>query len=130
MSFRTGLPQTGIIANKQLQFHLQTHGYYQVKHTHGLFRHHTRTITFTLVVDDFGIKYTCEADLEHLLAAIKSKYTTTVDLSGTLYCGLTLAWNYRQRHVDISMPGYIDRALTKFKHITASRPQHAPHPFC
>ena len=34
-----GLPQAGILANKQLQRKLMTHGYYEENHTLGLWRH-------------------------------------------------------------------------------------------
>jgi hypothetical protein len=50
-----GLPQAGILANKLLQERLAKHGYRPVRHTHGLWRHDTRPITFSLVVDDFGV---------------------------------------------------------------------------
>ena len=52
-----GLPQAGQIANDELVIHLAKHGYHQCEHTHGLFRHDTRPIAFSLVVDDFGVKY-------------------------------------------------------------------------
>ena len=52
-----GLPQTGILANNQLTEHLEPKGYYQCRHTLGLWRHKWRPILFSLVVDDFGIKY-------------------------------------------------------------------------
>ena len=37
--------------------HLLDKGYYKVQHTPGLFRHKYRTVWFTMVVDDFGVKY-------------------------------------------------------------------------
>ena len=52
-----GLPQAGILANDRLQAHLATHGYVAAKHTPGFFTHVDRPISFTLVVDDFGVKY-------------------------------------------------------------------------
>jgi len=122
-----GLPQSGILANTQLQQHLSKSGYTQVKHTHGLFRHKTRNISFTLVVDDFGVKYSNRADLDHLNQALQTKYTTTSDFTGTLYCGLTLKWNYQLRYVDISMPGYIEKALQRFKLPSPYKQQHSPH---
>jgi len=61
------LPQAGILDKKQLQAHINTEGYYQIQHTHGLFCHHTRDILFTLVVESFG----SQADLDHLLFTIK-----------------------------------------------------------
>ena len=37
-----GLPQVGILANKQLQEKLKPEGYYKVAHTPGLWRHVSR----------------------------------------------------------------------------------------
>jgi hypothetical protein len=52
-----GLPQAGIIVSQLLDRHLATHGYHQTKSTPGIWRHFTRHIQFTLVVDDFGVQY-------------------------------------------------------------------------
>ena len=49
------LPQSVILAKKLLGKRLVKHGYHDLPHTPGLFRHETRQIWFTLVVDDFGI---------------------------------------------------------------------------
>ncbi len=51
-----GLPQAGILANKLLQKLLKPHGYYKCVNTSGLWRHTTSPITFSLVVDNFGVK--------------------------------------------------------------------------
>jgi hypothetical protein len=48
-------------------------------------------------------------------------------LTGALYYGLTLDWDYKQRTVDISMPGYIQKALTRFEHPAPNRAQHSPY---
>jgi hypothetical protein len=122
-----GLPQAGIIANNRLQAHLKDHGYLPTAHTPGLFKHATRDITFSLVVDDFGIKYVDKADADHLLTSLQLIYQLTVDWTGTKYCGLALDWDYQNRTVDISMPGYIERALHKFQHDPPTRAQHSPH---
>ncbi len=55
-----GLPQLGLIANANelLEEQLNKHGYHQSKLVPGLWKHNTRPIQFTLVVDDFGVKYT------------------------------------------------------------------------
>ena len=53
-----GLPHTGLLANKQLEKRLNKHGYQQRKLVPGLCKHKTRPIHFTLVVDNFGVKYT------------------------------------------------------------------------
>eukprot|EP00804_Cyclotella_cryptica_P013525 CCRYP_017242-RA/>CCRYP_017242-RA protein AED:0.41 eAED:0.41 QI:0/0/0/1/0/0/5/0/589 len=62
-----GLPQAGTLANKLLRKRLAPHGYYEVAHTPGLWRHVTRPISFTLVVDDFGVKYVGQEHAEHLI---------------------------------------------------------------
>jgi hypothetical protein len=52
-----GLPQAGILSNLLLRKRLAPAVYYEVAHTPGLWRHVTRPIQFSLVVDDFGVKY-------------------------------------------------------------------------
>lgn len=47
--------------------------------------------------------------------------------SGTKYCGLTLDWDYKNREVHISMPGYVKKALTKFKHSRLAKNKNQPH---
>jgi hypothetical protein len=39
---------------------------------------------------------------------------------------MTLDWDYQAGHVDISMPGYIEKALQKFTHSKPTRAHHAP----
>jgi len=63
----------------------------------------------------------------HLLTALREQYQVTEDWEATRYCGLSLRWDYAQRTVDLSMPGYIDRALQRFRHPTPTRPEHSPH---
>ena len=74
-----GLPQAGILANKLLQKRLAPHGYYKCKQTPGLCKHTSRPISFMLVVDDFGVKYTRQEDIDHLIGCIKEKYQLTKD---------------------------------------------------
>jgi hypothetical protein len=124
-----GLPQAGIIANERLRKHLATWGYHACPNTPGLFRHETRPIVFCLVVDDFGIKYVGKEHAEHLLACLNELYTVTTDWSGTKYCGLTLEWDYTNRTVQLSMPGYVAKALRRFQHDPPKRPEHSPHPW-
>ena len=61
-----GLPQAGLIANELLEKRLNKHGYRQSKLVPGLWKHDTRPIQFTLVVDDFGVKYVGEEHAQHL----------------------------------------------------------------
>ena len=69
-----GLPQAGLLANKQLQKALHLDGYYPCQHTMGLWKHRWRPVTFTLVVDDFGVKYVGKTHAEHLLKCLNKYY--------------------------------------------------------
>jgi len=74
------LPQAGILANKLLWKRLKPHGYYERVNTPGLWRHATRPITFSLVVDDFGVKYVGKEHADHLISCLKKKtYKLTED---------------------------------------------------
>jgi hypothetical protein len=121
------LPQSGILANELLQRNLAKDGYRPTTHTHGLWTHDTCPISFLLVVDDFGVKYVGREHTEHLMTCIKKNYNISSDWNGTAYCGLTLDWKYKDRTVDLSMPGYIKAALHKYQHPAPARPEHAPH---
>jgi len=74
-----GLPQAGKIANDRLIKHLAEHGYEQAQHTHGLFTHKTNGVVFTLVVNDFGVKYVGRENAEHLMASLREIYSITAD---------------------------------------------------
>ena len=122
-----GLKQAGKIANDRLTTHLARHGYHPVPHTPALWKHTTNSVYFTLVVDDFGIKYTNKADADHLLQALKQQYDITFDWEGKKYLGVDLDWDYVNRTVTLSMPKYVEAALHKLQHPKPPRKQHAPH---
>jgi hypothetical protein len=122
-----GLPQAGILTNKLLQRNLAKDGYRPTTHTHGLWTHDTRPISFSLVVDDIGVKYVGREHAEHLMACIKKKYNILSDCNGTAYYGLTLDWNYQDHTLDLSMPRYIKAALHKYQHPVPAHPEHSPH---
>jgi hypothetical protein len=123
-----GLPQAGIIAQQLLEERLEKHGYRQSKTTPGLWKHDTRPITFTLVVDDFGVKYVGEENAQHLLDAVRQYYKCSCDWVGERYCGITIKWDYDGRKVHLAMPGYLPKALTRFKHPIPTKPQDQPYP--
>ena len=122
-----GLPQAGILANKLLKERLLEHGYYEVQHTPGLFAHTHRPIWFTLVVDDFGIKYIGKEHVDHLFSVLKQHYEIEIDWGGKLYCGISLNWHYDKKYVDIAMPNYVQKQLIKYQHQKPKRPQHCPY---
>jgi hypothetical protein len=123
-----GLPQAGILANKRLRQKLAPFGYYKCKNTPGLWYHVSHPISFTLVVNDFGIKFVGKENAEHLITSLKSTYQKlTEDWSGSLYYGITLDWDYVGQTVNISMPGYIRKKLQEYMHSIPRRIQHCPY---
>jgi hypothetical protein len=121
-----GLNQAGLLANQLLHTRLAPFGYYPARHTPGLWLHKTRPISFTLVVDDFAVKYVGKQHAEHLRNALLRNYEPTTDWTATVYSGMTLKWDYDKRTYDISMPGYVSNVLSKFQHDTPKHPQHTP----
>ena len=85
-----GLKQAGIIANQCLTTHIAKYGYTPVPCTHGLWKHSHRKINFSLVVDNFGVKYIDKADAQHLVDSLAALYKISTDWTGALYCGLTI----------------------------------------
>jgi hypothetical protein len=122
-----GLPQAGKLANDNLGNFLKPHGYVPCPITHGLWKHLHSDLMFTLVVDDFGVRYTNKANTHHLMQTLKTLYRVSEDWAGERYIGLTLKWDYSKRTVNLSMPGYVERALQWFKHPAPQQPEHAPY---
>ena len=95
--------------------------------TPGHWTHATLPTTFTLSVDNFGIKFFAAADATHLLDALRKNYSITLDPSESKSCGLTFKWNYPGNYVNISMPNSVRKALERFQHPMSPRAQHSPH---
>jgi hypothetical protein len=85
-----GLKQTGLLVNQLLRTRLAPLGHYPARHTPGLWLHHTRPISITLVVDDFAVKYAGKQHAEHLRNALLKTYELATDWAGTVYSGITL----------------------------------------
>ena len=68
-----GLPQAGILAQELLEKRLLTAEYVQSTITPGYWKHNWRPISFTLVVDNFGVK---NRDTQH---KHKRKHNVQVD---------------------------------------------------
>ena len=84
-----GLPQAGILANQLLAKRIAKHGYYQSRHTPGLWCHTDRPIKFTLVVDDFAIQYVGKEHANHILTLLRRDYeAVSIDWEAALYCGI------------------------------------------
>jgi hypothetical protein len=120
------LPQAGILAHLLLEERLNAHGYSQSKAVPGLWRHKSRPISFTLVNDDFGVKYVGKEHAMHLINILKETYEILEGWWGSKYVGSTFYWDYANRRVHLSMPGYINKALQRFAHERPQRLQNSP----
>ena len=73
------VPQSGMLANRQLRERLEKEGYSKARNTPGLWRHKLRPIKFCLVVDDFGVEYMGKQHAEHLATILKKYHNITED---------------------------------------------------
>ena len=125
-----GLSQAGRLANDHLVALLEPHGYKPCPLTPGLWRHTTRDIVFSLVINDFGIPYTDSTDADRLINTLKTANEVSLDWTGARSCGLSLQWDYLNRTCDMSMPGNTGRTLQSFQHVHhIHKPEHALHPW-
>jgi hypothetical protein len=90
--------------------------------------HITKKTCFTLVVDNFAIKYTNLDNAKHLIDALKKDYVITIDWIATKYIGVTIEWDYTKGKVHVHMPGYLPNALLRFNHPKPKKKQNSPHP--
>ncbi|KAL7475371.1 hypothetical protein ACHAW6_001288 [Cyclotella cf. meneghiniana] len=124
-----GLPQAGLLANELLEKWLNKHGYFQSKLIPGLWKHKTRPVQFTLVVNDFGVKYVGKEHAEHLKRVLEAHYKVTADWAGKRYARIHLKWDYKKRQCHLYMPGYIKKTLIQFgHHLKEKHKQNQPFP--
>jgi hypothetical protein len=123
-----GLPQAGIIAQQFLKERLLKHGYRQSQKTPDLWKHDTPPISFSLVIDDFWVKYVGKKNAQHLLDTVRQYYKCLCNWKGEGYCGLTIKWDYEAKKVHVLMHGYVTKALTCFWHPPPIKIQDQPYP--
>ncbi len=122
-----GFPQAGRLSQLCLISHLKQHGYHQCPNTPCLFKHESRDIMFCLVV---GERYGTQDDADHLINIIALRshdYELTVKPKGDTY--LSMHIYFTPTSVSISMPGYIDKMLKRFRphyRLPTHRPAHTP----
>ncbi len=88
-----GLPQAAIIAQQLLEKWLQQHGYLQRVMTPHLWKHDTQPISFTLIVNNFGVKYMGKENTQHLIDTVRQFYKCLCNLDSKQYCRLTIKWD-------------------------------------
>jgi uncharacterized protein YaaQ len=124
-----GLPQAGANAHDELSERLEKEGYYQSNIIPGLWKHKTRPTLFALIVDDFGIKYMSEDDLNHLIKTLQQYYDVTVDYDGKEYVKIELDWDYEKGLVHLSMAPYLKKALAQFQVEKPKKPVNSPYAY-
>ena len=105
-----GLPHDALVK------HLEPYVCHPLIKTPLLCTHNSWPINFTLVVDNFGVKYLVKYHALHLKSALEDKYKVTIDWEGTLYIGIALKWNYEKGTVQISITGYVRASIHSFQH--------------
>jgi hypothetical protein len=85
-----------------------------------------RPISFSLIVEDFTVKYVVKQHADHLRNALLKTYELATGWEATVYSGMTLKWDYKNRTCDISMPGYVSNVLRKFQLDATTHLQHTP----
>ena len=122
------LPQSGILTEKQLISFLGNYGYSPIQHTPVLWRHQWHPISFWVIVDDFGIKCISKEHADHLIQCLHNHYQEVdIDWEGKCRCSVHHKWNYANRTCNLSMPGHVKNALTKFQHPTPKKSQDNPY---
>ena len=122
-----GLPQSGMLANRQLIVRLEKEGYYEARTTPGLWRHKWRPIPFFLVMDDFGVEYVGKQHAEHLATIFKKYHNITEDWEGKNYAGINSKWDYEKITCRATVDGYILDLRNKIQHMQPKKPQFSPH---
>ena len=119
------LPEAGKISNDLLKKLLDKAGYYPSQFTSGLWRNLWRPITFTLVVDYFGIKFEGDMYANYLVKTHIKHYDVTTDCKGELFVEIKLKWDY-EKILGTHIPTFVPKALHKYQHPKPTKPQHAP----
>jgi hypothetical protein len=121
-----GLKQAGKLANDLLKKRLASNSYRPTTYTPGLWKHDTKPLAFTLVVDNFGVKYVNQDDAKHLEACLAKHYPMKSDWTEGRYVGIYLNWDYKNGTVKLTMPDYAKNTLHQFQHKTPKQKVHSP----
>jgi len=123
-----GMDDAGRISQQELLKHLQPYGFYQCRHTPGLFRHRKRkSLVFGVWVDDFMVKADKRTnDFQFLCKALRDKYPIKIAINATSYIGFRINL-YRDNDprldtLTIDMPDYVMAGLTALHFVPTSKP--------
>jgi hypothetical protein len=94
-----GLKQAGFLATQLVQKRFAPFGNYPARHTPGLWLHKTIPTAFSLIVDEFEVKYVGKQHAGHLKNALLRSYEPTTDWESKVYSGMNLQWDLKTGHV-------------------------------
>ena len=78
-------------------------------------------------MENFGVKYVEKKHTDHLVNTLTEHYEISQDWEGKKHCGLTFEWDYQKIQVHLLIPGYVDKALKRFKHEPPRKHQDQQH---
>ena len=106
----------GRLSNKELVKLLKIAGYHESDLVPCLFKHESRKIVFSLIVDDLGVKYVNNEDIQHLIDAISPRWKVKYNPTGDKYIGMNLKWSYDPENpsVEISNGETVPKSLARF----------------
>ena len=126
-----GHPAAGRLSFIKLKEILVSSDFYEHPLVECLFIHKTRNITFALIVDDMGIKYSKDDDLQFLVDVITPHWKLKVDTTGSRFLGMHLVWQYNRPvpRVIIFNPTVVKNALSRFVSGSILRGRKTPSPY-
>jgi hypothetical protein len=126
-----GHPAAGRLSFLKLKEILEKADFYEHPFVDCLFVHKTRNITFALIVDDMGIKYSEDEDLQFLVDVISPHWKLKVDITGSKFLGMHLVWQYNRKipRVIVFNPTVVKNALSRFVAGTVLRGNKTPSPY-
>ena len=78
-------------------------------------------------MDDFGVEYVGIEHFDHLLSILKKFHGVQFNMVGDKFASINIKWDYANCRCCISMPGYIENLLIKFKHPRPIKPRLSPY---
>lgn len=111
-----GLPQAGFIFGRGRDLHLTANGYREDPHVPCLWTDTTDpTFNFTIIVDDFAIKWHNQASYDRLKSVMDKKYTCTHQPVLRKFAGTTIDYDRSAGTLFVTAPGYLDKVLHEFR---------------
>ena len=126
-----GHPASGRLSFEKLKGILEEGGFVEHPLVECLFIHKTRNISFALIVDDMGIKYANDDDLDYLINVIEPHWKLKVDKTGSKFVGMHLIWQYERPtpRVMVFNPTVVRDALARFAPGKTLRGRSTPSPY-